>query len=213
MFFEFFPNLSLFLLLCEAVSCDCFQTSMPLKWNCGSTVFALDTQLVKPFRLLSCSPLPCMKVFSQNLFLCHNISPWCPVRASNPTGPSLEYGFYKFHSQFLACLFFPSSSSSSQFDFPFYFYSQLAFMTWNTKNTAWPICEKNLLRLLLMGCFIFWWVVLCCLWCSTLHLGQLLATLCNFPPLTWYKYFQHYFPEFTNCSHWQSAGLWIERCN
>uniref|UniRef100_G3NS46 Uncharacterized protein n=1 Tax=Gasterosteus aculeatus TaxID=69293 RepID=G3NS46_GASAC len=22
-------------------SCDCFQTSMPLKWSCGSTVFAL----------------------------------------------------------------------------------------------------------------------------------------------------------------------------
>lgn len=55
--------------------------------------------------LLPHSPLPCMKVFNQNLFLCHNISTWCPVRSSHPTGPSLEYGFYQFHAQFLACFF------------------------------------------------------------------------------------------------------------
>lgn len=30
------PVLNVFL------SCDCLQTSMPLKWSCGSTVFALD---------------------------------------------------------------------------------------------------------------------------------------------------------------------------
>lgn len=113
MFFEFFPNLSLFPLLCEAVSCDCFQTSMPLKWNCGSTVFALDTQLVERFRLLPRSPLPCMKVFNQNLFLCHNISPWCPVRTAKPTGPSLEYGLDKFHAQFLACFFFFQAEAPS----------------------------------------------------------------------------------------------------
>lgn len=36
------PNSSPPCVLDVFVSCDCFQTSMPLKWNCGSTVFALD---------------------------------------------------------------------------------------------------------------------------------------------------------------------------
>lgn len=127
------------------VSPACFQTSMPLKWNCGSTVFALDldpsaaqivTRLTPEGFLLKPVFLPqhftlTSKTNNQHLKL---------------TDGSLESGWtagsgYVMRQCFIRIQTEPHDGIER---FPF---AQPVF--WAPNYTAWSICETDPLRLLL----------------------------------------------------------------
>lgn len=152
---EFFPNLSLFPLLCEAVSCDCFQTSMPLKWNCGSTVFALDTRLVNVSDCYRAHLCLVWRFSTRTCFCATTFHPSVQLGVQTQLDPVWNMGSINFTHSFWHALYFLKKKKEKApvpVDF-LWFYSQLVCMTWTPKNTAWPICETNLLRLLLMGLF------------------------------------------------------------
>lgn len=145
---------------------------MPLKWNCGSTVFALD---VHPSRVQIATKLTSVLYEGFQLFSGHNISLLCPRQIIN-VGNWLKVVWnldWKWAlgiscTSVYGCIGVKVEPRGSVERFLSWFVFHSPCVFWTPNNTAYSICETDLLRLLLWD----WTSFLYSLWCSDPDLGH-----------------------------------------
>lgn len=139
---------------------------MPLKWNCGSTVFALD---VHPSRVQIATKLTSVLYEGFQQFSGHNISLLRPRQVID-FGNWLKVVWNLDWALGISCTSVSGCvgvkvepcGSVERFLSWFVFHSPCVF--WTPDNTAYSICETDLLRLLLWDLtsfyILFGWLVL-----------------------------------------------------
>lgn len=92
-----------------------FRPPCPLKWSCGSTVFALDFHLFEEFRLLPSQLLSCMKGFHLR-----NISDVLVQGDRSVLRPDWAQSGSEVDVGFSICLLRVGASSKTMFAFPLF---------------------------------------------------------------------------------------------